>query len=130
MNRHKFPLQYFAQFDAVILALDNEEARSYLNQICGPLKIPLFEAGTSGWAGQSYPIYWKHSRCYDCLPKPKKKTFPICTIRTIPSKPVHCMVWAIEIFQSLFRGSILTMKSKPSYDYATVTLIYQIESSF
>ena len=102
MNPEKFPLCYFQGFDAVILALDNEPARSYLNRICGPLGIPLFEAGTSGFAGQTYPIIWGKTRCYDCLPKPTAKTFPVCTIRTVPTKPIHCMVWAKQVFNELF----------------------------
>lgn len=102
MNRDLFPMSYFQNFDFILLALDNETARSYLNRICGPLEIPLFEAGTSGFSGQTYPIIWNETRCYDCLPKPKQKTFPVCTIRTVPSKPIHCMIWGKQVFNDLF----------------------------
>ena len=102
MNPIKFPLSFFKDFHAVVLALDNEQARSYLNRICGPLGVPLFEAGTSGFAGQTYPIFCKRTRCYDCLPKPKTETFPVCTIRTVPTRPIHCMVWAKQVFEELF----------------------------
>ena len=28
--------------------------------------------------------------------------YPICTIRSTPDKPVHCIVWAKELFKLLF----------------------------
>lgn len=112
MNPVKFPLTFFSDFHAVILALDNESARSYLNRVCGPLGIPLFEAGTSGFAGQTYPIFWNQTRCYDCLPKPKTETYPVCTIRTVPTRPIHCMVWAKQVFDELFDFEISKFSSK------------------
>jgi hypothetical protein len=30
------------------------------------------------------------------------KVYPICTIRSTPDKPVHCIVWAKECFKLLF----------------------------
>lgn len=34
------------------------------------------------------------TECYDCNPKPVPKSFPVCTIRSTPSQPIHCIVWA------------------------------------
>ena len=43
------------------------------------------------------------SCCFECHPKPVPKTFPACTIRSTPDKPIHCIVWAKELlFQRLF----------------------------
>lgn len=43
------------------------------------------------------------SECFECQPKPVPKTFPVCTIRNTPDKPIHCVVWAKEmLFQRLF----------------------------
>ena len=48
------------------------------------------------------------SACYECTPKtPVEKTYPVCTIRNTPSKPIHCIVWAKEKFQELFSGIAL-----------------------
>ena len=42
---------------------------------------------------------------YDCYPKPAPKTFPVCTIRSTPSAPVHCIVWAkSHLLGKLFTG--------------------------
>lgn len=44
----------------------------------------------------SYYILFSQGKmeCYDCQPKPLPKTFPVCTIRSTPSSPIHCIVWA------------------------------------
>jgi len=42
------------------------------------------------------------SRCYSCFPKPKPKTYPVCTIRTFPEKPIHCIIWGKHLYDLLF----------------------------
>ena len=51
--------------------------------------------------GKSGPAF--QSECFECQPKPVPKTYPVCTIRNTPDKPIHCIVWAKELlFQRLF----------------------------
>ena len=41
--------------------------------------------------------------CYDCTEKQTPKTYPVCTIRSTPSTPIHCVVWAKTwLFSQLF----------------------------
>lgn len=43
------------------------------------------------------------TECFECEPKPVPKSYPICTLRNTPDKPIHCIVWAKELlFQQLF----------------------------
>ncbi len=43
------------------------------------------------------------TECFDCHPKPVPKSFPICTLRNTPDKPIHCIVWAKDLlFTRLF----------------------------
>jgi hypothetical protein len=43
------------------------------------------------------------TECYECTPKARPKTYPICTLRNTPDKPIHCIVWAKELlFPRLF----------------------------
>ena len=42
------------------------------------------------------------TECYECVQKPRQKTFPGCTIRNTPSEPIHCIVWAKHLFNQLF----------------------------
>ena len=53
------------------MALDNAEARQFVNQNCMILNIPLLEAGTAGYKGQSMIIRRGIDRCYSCYPKPR-----------------------------------------------------------
>lgn len=57
-------------FDIVFMALDNAEARAYVNQLCITLNIPMLEAGTNGFKGQAMLLKKGLTRCYDCYPKP------------------------------------------------------------
>lgn len=43
---------------------------------------------------QVTPIVKGVTTCYECFPKAAQKVYPICTIRSTPDKPVHCIVWA------------------------------------
>ncbi|ODQ48759.1 hypothetical protein PICMEDRAFT_14287 [Pichia membranifaciens NRRL Y-2026] len=103
LDKTMFPLSFFQQFSVIYNALDNLEARFYVNRICLYLSIPLYESGTTGLKGQVQPIYPYISECFHCVPKETPKTFPVCTIRSTPSKPVHCITWAKDfLFSQLF----------------------------
>lgn len=105
LDNKMFPISFFKQFDIIYNALDNLEARFYVNRMCLFLNIPLYESGTTGLRGQVQPIYPHLSECFNCIPKETPKTFPVCTIRSTPSKPVHCITWAKQfLFAQLFCG--------------------------
>ena len=78
--------------------------------MCMAANIPLVESGTAGYLGQVQPIIkvcitslehcalilndiQDRTECFDCVQKPTPKTFPVCTIRSTPSQPIHCIVW-------------------------------------
>lgn len=102
MNFSMFDVKWFSQFDVIMNALDNLEARRYINKICQYIKKPLFETGTSGFDGFAMPMLSKVTECFDCTSKETPVTYPVCTIRSTPSQPVHCVVWAKSfLFQEL-----------------------------
>ncbi|TKY85119.1 hypothetical protein EX895_006199 [Sporisorium graminicola] len=99
----RFGVAYFQNFDLVMNALDNLDARRWVNKMCIAANIPLIESGTTGFHGQVQPIRPGVTECYDCTTKPTPKTFPVCTIRSTPSTPIHCIVWAKSwLFTQLF----------------------------
>ncbi len=103
MDTELFDLSWFSQFSIIFNALDNLEARAYINKIVLTLAIPLIETGTMGFNGQVQVILPGKSECFDCNPKQKPKSFPVCTIRSTPSQPVHCVAWAKSfLFNQLF----------------------------
>lgn len=62
--------------------------------MCLAADVPLIESGTTGFNGQVQVIKLGRTACYECSAKPTPKSFPICTIRSTPSQPIHCIVWA------------------------------------
>ncbi|CAI4038251.1 hypothetical protein SMKI_04G5930 [Saccharomyces mikatae IFO 1815] len=103
MDISAFPLHWFQQFDIVFNALDNLAARRYVNKISQFLSLPLLESGTAGFDGYMQPIIPGKTECFECTKKETPKTFPVCTIRSTPSQPIHCIVWAKNfLFNQLF----------------------------
>ncbi|KAF4584378.1 Ubiquitin-activating enzyme E1-like protein [Ophiocordyceps camponoti-floridani] len=90
----QFNVAWFRRFNMVYNALDNLDARRHVNRMCLAADVPLIESGTTGFNGQVQVIKKGVTACYDCSPKETPKTFPVCTIRSTPSQPIHCIVWA------------------------------------
>lgn len=89
----EFSIDWFSRFNIVFNALDNLEARRHVNKMCLAAGVPLIESGTTGFNGQVQVIKKGVTACYDCSPKETPKSFPVCTIRSTPSQPIHCIVW-------------------------------------
>ncbi|KAG5358226.1 Ubiquitin-activating enzyme E1-like protein [Yarrowia sp. B02] len=102
-----FTVSWYKGFDIVYNALDNLEARRHVNRMCLTANVPLVESGTTGFLGQTQVILAGKTECVDCVPKETPKSFPICTIRSTPSQPVHTVVWAKSfLFVQLFGSDL------------------------
>ena len=103
----KFNVHFVKKFDLVLNALDNVTARRRVNRLCLAAGIPLVEAGTTGYLGQ-VNVMDKASgvACYECATQETQKVYPICTIRSTPSMPVHTIVWAKELYKLLFADKL------------------------
>lgn len=100
----RFDVDFYKKHAIVLNALDNVAARQHVNRMCLAANVPLIESGTAGYLGQVSVHIKDKTACYDCSPKDSmKKTFPVCTIRSTPSEPIHCIVWAKSwLFSNLF----------------------------
>ncbi|KAJ5811388.1 ubiquitin-like activating enzyme [Penicillium riverlandense] len=102
----QFNVDWFKKFDVVFNALDNLDARRHVNHMCLAANVPLVESGTTGFNGQVQVIRKGDTECYECNPKETPKSFAVCTIRSTPSQPIHCIVWAKSyLFSELFGTS-------------------------
>lgn len=98
-----FDVDFFRRFDVVMNGLDNLEARRHVNRLCLAADVPLVESGTTGYLGQVTVHIKGTTECFECQPKPAPKSYPVCTIRNTPDKPIHCIVWAKDLlFNRLF----------------------------
>jgi len=99
----RFDAEYFKTFDVVLNGLDNLEARRHVNRLCLAAEVPLVESGTTGYLGQVTVHARGTCACFECTEKPTPKSYPICTLRDTPDKPIHCIVYAKELlFSKLF----------------------------
>jgi ubiquitin-like 1-activating enzyme E1 B len=102
-DNSRFNVQFLAPFDVILSALDNVGARQRVNRLALAAAKPLVEAGTTGYLGQCNVLHKASgTACYECYTKETGKVYPICTIRSTPSAPVHCIVWAKELYKLLF----------------------------
>ncbi|KAL6155872.1 E1 ubiquitin-activating protein uba2 [Exserohilum turcicum] len=106
IKNDQFNVAWFQSFRLVFNALDNLDARRHVNRMCLAANVPLVESGTTGFNGQVQVIKRGETECYDCTPKDAPKSFPVCTIRSTPSQPIHCIVWAKSyLFAEIFGTS-------------------------
>ncbi len=101
----QFSWSFFRSFHIVLNALDNLEARQHVNKMCVATGVPLIDTGSAGYLGQMMPILPGISECYQCTPKPTPRQFAVCTIRSNPEKPAHCVAWAKHLYSHLFTSS-------------------------
>ncbi|EFJ49068.1 hypothetical protein VOLCADRAFT_104505 [Volvox carteri f. nagariensis] len=99
----RFDVDFFRSFDLVLNGLDNLEARRHVNRLCLAAERPLVESGTAGYLGQVTVHLKGRTECFECQPKPTPKSYPICTLRNTPDRPIHTIVWAKDLlFNRLF----------------------------
>jgi ubiquitin-like 1-activating enzyme E1 B len=112
----EFTVAWFQQFRIAFNALDNLEARRHVNKMCLAADVPLIESGTTGFNGQVQVIKKGVTACYDCTPKETPKSFPVCTIRSTPSQPIHCIVWGKSYLLNEIFG---TSEDQAAFDHST-----------
>ncbi|EXM33948.1 ubiquitin-like 1-activating enzyme E1 B [Fusarium oxysporum f. sp. vasinfectum 25433] len=112
----EFTVAWFQQFRIAFNALDNLEARRHVNKMCLAADVPLIESGTTGFNGQVQVIKKGVTACYDCTPKEAPKSFPVCTIRSTPSQPIHCIVWGKSYLLNEIFG---TSEDQAAFDHST-----------
>lgn len=113
-----FKPSWFRGFDIAFNALDNAEARRHVNRMCVSTGVPLIDCGTAGFSGQVQVIIPGKSECYDCRSHPAPTQFPVCTIRSTPSQPIHCVLWSKSYLFSLLFGEDSVGSDIPSTEGA------------
>lgn len=91
--------------DGVINALDNVQARQYMDEQCFRYCLPLFESGTQGMKGNTQPVIPFVTETYsNSSDPPQEKSFPVCTIKNFPNQPEHTIHWAMDYFDFFKRA--------------------------
>ncbi len=94
---------FYAQVDILLNALDNIDARIYMDEQAIKYSIPLIDSGTTGSKGNVQVVIPYLTESYGSSKDPDEKTgIPICTIKSFPYKPEHTIQWARELFETEF----------------------------
>lgn len=105
-----FNKEFFEKQKAVILAVDNFEARTYISEKCELYNIPYFNCGTEGpYANVEAFIPGKTQKA--SYPRTHKKVVPPCTLKMFPSSINHCIIWSLEYFEKYFNKNIKYIES-------------------
>ena len=95
----------------VFNALDNINARKFMDDQCFKNNIPLFESGTNGTKGNTQPIIPFITETYSASSDPEyDKTYPICTIKSFPNEIHHIVHWAMDDFE-IFNSMPITINN-------------------
>eukprot|EP00834_Sanchytrium_tribonematis_P002617 NODE_85_length_22232_cov_1.318619.p1 type:complete len:826 gc:universal NODE_85_length_22232_cov_1.318619:6612-4135(-) len=94
---------FFDQVDVVLNALDNWEARRYMDQRCVYYQKPLLESGTLGTKGNIQVVVPFLTESFSSSNDPPEKSIPMCTLHNFPNKIEHTIQFARSEFEGLFK---------------------------
>ncbi|EXB37970.1 Ubiquitin-activating enzyme E1 2 [Morus notabilis] len=111
---------FWENLSVVINALDNVNARLYVDQRCLYFQKPLLESGTLGAKCNTQMVITHLTENYGASRDPPEKQAPMCTVHSFPHNIDHCLTWARSEFEGLLEKTpteVNTYLSNPS-EYA------------
>ncbi|KAL2496315.1 Ubiquitin-activating enzyme E1 2 [Forsythia ovata] len=110
---------FWENLSVVINALDNVNARLYIDQRCLYFQKPLLESGTLGAKCNTQMVIPHLTENYGASRDPPERETPMCIVQSFPHNIDHCLTWASSEFEGLFEktpAEVNTYLSSPS-DY-------------
>eukprot|EP00250_Pteridium_aquilinum_P004385 c14598_g1_i1 orf=229-3372(-) len=107
---------FWESVDVVINALDNVNARLYVDSRCLYFQKPLLESGTLGAKCNTQMVIPHLTENYGASRDPPEKQAPMCTVHSFPHNINHCLTWARSEFEGLLEktpAEANTFLSKP-----------------
>jgi ubiquitin-activating enzyme E1 len=95
--------QFYESLDFVCTALDNVEARLYIDQRCLFYNKPMLESGTLGTKGHTQVVVPHLTENYGATRDPPEKSIPVCTLKHFPNLIEHTLQWGREWFEEVFK---------------------------
>ncbi|XP_065909784.1 ubiquitin-like modifier-activating enzyme 6 [Dysidea avara] len=93
---------FFQQHSVAVNALDNLEARRYMDSRCVSNQCPLIDSGTMGPKGHVQVIVPHVTESYTSQQDPPDRDVPYCTLKSFPATIEHTIQWARDKFETLF----------------------------
>lgn len=117
-TEHVFQEHFWEGLDAVTNALDNVEARTYVDRRCVFFRKPLLDSGTLGTKGNTQVVLPNITESYSSSQDPPEQSFPMCTLKSFPNRIEHTIAWAKDLFHVYFTQSPETVNlyiTQPDY---------------
>ncbi|GAB5357873.1 hypothetical protein AAMO2058_000412100 [Amorphochlora amoebiformis] len=105
-TEHVFSANFYKNLSLFISALDNVQARVYLDDTCLLFKKPMIDAGTQGSKGSTQSVIPHLSENYAAQQDPPGEGVPMCTVKNFPFLAEHTIQWAKEWFVELFQVNV------------------------
>ncbi|KAI5628218.1 ubiquitin-like modifier-activating enzyme 6, partial [Silurus asotus] len=93
---------FYSRLSLVITALDNVEARRYVDSRSVSNQKALFDSGTMGTKGHTEVIVPNLTESYNSHRDPPEEEIPFCTLKSFPAVIEHTIQWARDKFESAF----------------------------
>ncbi|KAG9453604.1 hypothetical protein H6P81_006508 [Aristolochia fimbriata] len=109
--------EFWENLDVVINALDNVNARLYIDLRCIYFQKALLESGTLGAKCNTQMVIPHLTENYGASRDPPEKQAPMCTVHSFPHNIDHCLTWARSEFEGLLEktpAEVNTFLSDPA----------------
>merc|ERR1719213_506537 len=120
-----FDDKFWEGLSGVCNALDNVQARLYVDQRCVYYQKSLLESGTLGAKGNVQVVVPRMTESYGSSRDPPEKSIPVCTLKNFPNAIEHTIQWARDMFEGQFTQAPLTASQyieDPQFKEKTMTL--------
>jgi len=88
--------------NVVLNALDNVEARLFVDSQCVTHGLGLIDAGTLGPKGNVQVVVPHESESYGSSADPPDPDIPVCTLKNFPYEISHTIQWAKDLFEGYY----------------------------
>ena len=102
-TENHFNEAFWDSLDVVVTALDNVEARLYVDSRAMQACKPMLDSGTLGTKGSTQVVIPRVSENYGASRDPPEAGVPICTLKHFPYKIEHTVQWARDWFEGEFK---------------------------
>ena len=111
-TENTFDEKFWISQDLIIFAVDNDEARNYIDTQCVNNKLVGIDAGTLGTKGRVTLIIPDKTISLKERKRKEQKDLqiPMCTLHNFPNTIIHCIEFAKIKFLELTNERIYTMK--------------------
>lgn len=101
-NEVVFNDSFWNSLDFVTNAVDNVNARLYVDSRCVWYEKPLLESGTLGTKANVQVVLPHKTQSYGDSQDPPEESIPMCTLKNFPHAIEHCIEWARDNFEGMF----------------------------